>query len=105
MNFDEYQAWVRSISIFPNPDTNLEYPTLGLCGEAGEIANKVKKVQRDGATLDGDALADEVGDALWYVAALANVLGVRLSDIAARNVEKLESRKARDMLKGSGDRR
>jgi NTP pyrophosphatase (non-canonical NTP hydrolase) len=85
------------------------YPTLGLCGEAGEVADKVKKVIRD----DGGAFSDpvreslklELGDVLWYVAQLASELGFDLDTIARANLEKLASRVARNVIAGSGDQR
>lgn len=87
----------------------LSYATLGLVGEAGEIANKAKKVIRDNGGVVSDEvrvkLADELGDVLWYVAMLAIELDVKLSDIAERNIAKLKLRKQHDTLKGSGDKR
>ena len=105
MNFDEYAAMVHDLAFYPNTDTELGYPTLGLCGEAGEIANKVKKVYRDGIPVPTDALVDELGDVLWYVAALANALKTPLSEVARRNIEKLHSRRDRGTLRGNGDNR
>lgn len=89
-------------AIFP-ADQGLAYTTLGLAGEAGEIANKVKKVIRDGRSTDG--IADELGDVLWYLAAVANELGADLGDIADANLAKLASRAKRGKLGGSGDNR
>ena len=89
-------------AIFPE-DQGLAYTTLGLAGEAGEIANKVKKVIRDGRSTDG--ISDELGDVLWYLAAVANELGADLGDIANNNLKKLADRQARNVLGGSGDNR
>jgi NTP pyrophosphatase (non-canonical NTP hydrolase) len=87
----------------------LLYPTLKLAGEAGEFGEKVGKLLRDkGGKVspeDRDALADELGDVLWYAAEVATVLDVDLDDVAARNLEKLRSRAERGMLQGSGDNR
>ena len=87
----------------------LVYPILGLVGEAGEIANKLKKVARDDEGLWGpDKTQDyegELGDVQWYVAAIATGLKSKLGDIAANNINKLFSRKARGVLGGSGDNR
>ena len=84
---------------------NIYYMTMGLTGEAGEIANKVKKVMRDGKKLDLEDIKHELGDVLWYVAGLSTVLGIDLEDVAKANIEKLKSRKARGVIGGSGDNR
>lgn len=86
------------------------YPTLGLVGEAGEVAGKVKKILRDkngdfSSQEVGDALRDELGDVLWYLAAVADDLGMCLEEIARRNIEKLTSRRERGVIGGSGDNR
>ena len=82
---------------------------LGLVGEAGETADKVKKVLRDkeGRIVESDRLeiAKELGDVLWYVALVADYLKIPLGDVAKINLEKLESRKQRDLLHGEGDNR
>ena len=102
MTFDEYQEFARSTAIYPK-DCKITYPTLGLCGEAGEVAEKVKKNIRDGKSLDGVGL--ELGDVLWYISALADDLGVTLEEIAQANVDKLKSRMKRKKINGSGDNR
>ena len=102
MTFDEYQKFARETAIYPE-ECKITYPTLGLCGEAGEVAEKVKKNIRDGKALDGVGL--ELGDVLWYIAALADDLGVSLEDVVKANVNKLYSRKARNKLQGDGDNR
>lgn len=85
------------------------YPALGLNGEAGEVAEKVKKVLRDnGGVFTDEAkeeIAKELGDCLWYICALADDMGYTLNDIAQMNVDKLTSRKNRDMIHGNGDNR
>ena len=87
----------------------LDYLALALCGEAGEVAEKVKKIFRDqnGCVFaeDAKALAYELGDCLWYVSVTANKLGYKLSDIAEMNRIKIISRAERNMLHGSGDNR
>lgn len=87
------------------------YPTLGLTGEAGEVADKVKKVLRgDNGTREFDeeareAIAYELGDVLWYAAALAKDLGYDLEDIARMNLRKLQDRQSRQVIHGNGDNR
>jgi NTP pyrophosphatase (non-canonical NTP hydrolase) len=85
------------------------YPTLGLCGEAGEVADKVKKVLRDQDGVFSDdtrqALMLELGDVLWYVAQLSSELGFELNAVAEANLSKLASRAARNVIGGSGDHR
>lgn len=109
MNFNDYQQASKKTATYPNVGNNFIYPTLGLAGEAGEVANKIKKVQRDdlGAFNEDSRLAvqHELGDVLWYVAQLATELGLSLEDIAAANIEKLKSRQERGVLGGAGDER
>jgi len=106
MRLDEYQMRAESTAIYPN-EYAIIYPALGLTGEAGEVADKVKKIIRDGNSdlFYKDNIAKELGDVLWYVAILARDLGYSLEEIAQTNLDKLEDRKNRDMLKGSGDDR
>jgi NTP pyrophosphatase (non-canonical NTP hydrolase) len=109
MDLDNYQHRARSTALYPDRGTNILYPTLGLCGEAGEVADKVKKVLRDhgGHFSDGhrEAIALELGDVLWYLSQLADELGFSLEQIATANLEKLASRAARNVIAGSGDQR
>ena len=104
-----YQARSRATAVYPDAGSNLLYPTLGLCGEAGEVAEKIKKMVRDDGGVLGDerrdALAKELGDVLWYVAQLASEAGLDLDAIAEANLEKLLSRRERGVLQGSGDDR
>ncbi len=96
MEFTEYQTEAKQTALYPNRLKNLEYPTLGLAGEAGEVANIVKKIQRDhGGIITDDTrakLKDELGDVLWYISACADELGLTLTEIAEFNVEKLAKR-------------
>jgi NTP pyrophosphatase (non-canonical NTP hydrolase) len=109
MDLSDYQRRSRATAIYPGAGDNLLYPTLGLCGEAGEVAEKVKKMVRDDAGVLSDerrdALAKELGDVLWYLAQLATEAGLELDDIAEANLAKLLSRLERDVLQGSGDDR
>jgi NTP pyrophosphatase (non-canonical NTP hydrolase) len=103
MRFDDYQSSALTTAIYPL-STKIIYPAMGMCAEAGEVANKVKKIIRDGK-LDREAIADELGDVLWYIAVLASDLGYSLSDIADKNIQKLIGRKERGTLAGNGDNR
>ena len=113
MNLGEYQQAAHRTSLntkYGEGDVApLIYPTLKLAGEAGEFAEKVGKILRDkgGRITDDDrtALADELGDVMWYVAEVATVLGLDLDDVGARNIDKLRSRAERGVIQGSGDRR
>ena len=101
-----YQSSAKETAIFPK-DKALEYLTLGLVGESGEIANKIKKIIRDkipSANWKTD-LPNEIGDVLWYCAMLADYLDADLGAIMENNLEKLQSRKKRGVLGGSGDNR
>ena len=109
MTFQEYQEEARKTAIYPNKDNNFIYPTLGLAGEAGEVAEKIKKVIRDGNGIVSEEKKEEItkelGDVLWYVANLAKELGITLEDVAQKNLIKLQSRQQRNELHGSGDNR
>lgn len=109
MDCDDYQqAALRTARAKDAPDEFMHL-VLGLVGEAGEIAEKVKKLVRDKnsdlAQLDRDDMAAELGDVLWYTAVLANYLDLSLDDIAQRNVAKLADRQRRAVIGGSGDNR
>jgi len=109
MEFDEYQKIARKTAVYSGAGKNFAYPALGLCGEAGEVAEKIKRIVRDGRTAITDdetkELSKELGDVLWYVANLAHEVGLNLDNIAKENLEKLESRRERGVLHGSGDNR
>ena len=96
LTFEEYQQQASETALYPKRLENLEYPTLGLAGEAGEVANIVKKIQRDfGGKLTDEIrakLKDELGDVLWYISACADELGLTLEQIAEFNIEKLAKR-------------
>src|SRR3989344_1637300 len=109
MEFGEYQAKAHETSIVPKIGEMFVYPTLGLAGEAGENANKIKKIFRDKKGIvtkeTEEELKKELGDVLWYVAELATQLNLSLEEIAVLNIERLQSRKVRDMIQGDGDNR
>lgn len=108
MQLDDYQENAKKTAIYA-PEHRIMYPALGLAGEAGEVANKVKKIMRDGIhKLPSDwkqQLCSEIGDVLWYCAVLADDLNTSLGTIAAQNIEKLERRQSLGTLQGSGDKR
>lgn len=108
MTLDDYQKAAISTAIY-SEDYMILYPALGMCGEAGEVADKVKKVLRDngGYFTEGKRieLMKEVGDVLWYVSAIARDLGFTLEEVAQANITKLADRAARNQLQGSGDQR
>lgn len=107
MNFNDYQEAAKRTAIYPDQGHNIVYPTLGLNGEAGEIAEKVKKYIRDGRPFPAvrDEIIAELGDVLWYLAALCSELDVSMSEIAQSNLIKLQNRAERNKLSGSGDNR
>jgi NTP pyrophosphatase (non-canonical NTP hydrolase) len=109
MNLNDYQQAALVTAIYPNRGANFAYPALGLVGEAGEVADKLKKVIRDndGVLTDPvrEAVAKELGDVMWYVAVLAAELDYDLDSIAQSNLDKLASRQQRGVLSGSGDNR
>lgn len=107
MTFDEYQAEAQKTAIYPD-EYRIVYPALGLNGEAGEVAEKIKKVLRDGKGYSPNVIDDlekEIGDVLWYVAAVCRDLGINMNDAAEKNIAKLRSRQERGVLQGSGDNR
>ncbi len=109
MQFKEYEDQAIKTAEYPVIGQGFVYPTLGLVGEAGEVAEKVKKLFRN----DGGVLTDahreeikkELGDVLWYLAALSRELGFTLDDVALANIAKLRSRVERGVIKSSGDNR
>jgi NTP pyrophosphatase (non-canonical NTP hydrolase) len=109
MDLNHYQQQARSTALYPDKGRNTLYPTLGLCGEAGEVADKVKKVLRDQggefSPKQRAAIAMELGDVLWYLSQLAEELGYSLESIAEANLKKLADRAARGVISGNGDQR
>lgn len=109
--FADYQEKAMQTLMYPGQGEliGLQYTILGLNGEAGELAEKVKKIMRDGNQIVTDQnredLILEAGDVLWYLTAIAEELGTTIEEIAMRNVNKLSSRRDRNVLGGSGDNR
>jgi NTP pyrophosphatase (non-canonical NTP hydrolase) len=108
MDFKEYQTAARETAIYPE-EYKVIYTALGLTGEAGEVAEKIKKVIRDKggkfSEEDKTEITKELGDVMWYVANIAADLDIDLSLVASVNIDKLKSRRARAALQGSGDNR
>lgn len=108
MQLNQYQEKALETATFAQ-DLKIIYPALGLNGEAGEVAEKVKKVLRDNnREFSADKrleIAKELGDCLWYIATLAHNIGYTLEDVAQININKLSSRKQRNMISGNGDNR
>lgn len=113
MDLNEYQMKAAKYDLFGATSDFKEVgfleKVLGLVGEAGETADKIKKILRDKDGLvsdeDRDLVVKELGDTLWYIAAISRYLGVELSEVASENIEKLESRYRRNKLHGAGDER
>lgn len=101
--FDEYQTKTRKTVEYPE-DKALEYLALGLNGESGEVAEKIKKHIRDGKELDED-FAKELGDVFWYLVRLIDELDSDIETVADQNLDKLFDRKERGKIQGSGDNR
>lgn len=111
MNPTEYQQRAHALAIYPE-ERAIEYVALGLASEAGEVAGKVKKAIRDGKNWTGEqrhdhlqAVQAEIGDVLWYVAELCTAYGLSLANVMHMNIQKLESRRDRGVIGGSGDNR
>lgn len=108
MTLDEYQNHALETAIYPK-QYQIIYPALGVTGEAGECSDKVKKVIRDNNGEFSDEkkreIAKEIGDVLWYCAALAHDIGYTLNEVGEMNVVKLSSRKERNKINGNGDNR
>jgi len=106
MDFKKYQKESRKTAIYDNLGKNLFYPVLGLVGEAGEIAEKLKRTLRgEKNTFIKKEISRELGDVLWYLSQLASEFDLSLDKIAIENIKKLKSRKKRGVLRGKGDNR
>lgn len=108
MKMDDYQDLTATTTVY-DPGFALEYLTLGLVSEAGEVAGKVKRLYRGdlptNPPVHNDSVAKELGDVLWYVSRLAAWHGYTLSEVAYMNNDKLTQRKLNGTLKGKGDDR
>lgn len=128
--FEDYQRNALLTASYPDRGRNLVYPALGVAGEAGELAEKVKKLWRNHGIMSGDfikasdctvencpicpklpgnilreGIIAEAGDVLWYLAAIAYELGISLEEIAQKNLAKLADRRDRNVIKSQGDNR
>lgn len=105
---DVYQTFTPTTAVYPRANTGdiqeLLYLVAGLSGEAGEVAEKIKKNYRDNH-FDLDNFEKELGDVMWYLSQLANATGLSLSSILIKNRDKLIDRQNRDVIQGSGDDR
>lgn len=109
MEFNEYDERAKKTAVYPNIGNNYVYPVLGLCGEAGEVSEKIKKVIRDFGGVMSDEQKEEIkkelGDVLWYVSAISSELGFSMEEVAQKNLEKLGKRSEEKKLHGNGDNR
>ena len=109
MDFKTYQKKARLAAQYPNLGSNYIYPTLGLVGEAGEVAEKVKKVIRDKKGIFDEeskkGIKKELGDVLWYLSNLCTEFNFSLEEVALQNLEKLKLRESKGRISGSGDDR
>ncbi len=109
MNLNDYQQLALRTASPKDKKNELFHLLLGLNGEAGEIAEKMKKVVRDKdsdfSTVDIDDLTKELGDVLWHIAVIGDYFDIKLDDIGETNIKKLASRLERGKISGSGDNR
>lgn len=104
VNTQDYSYWVEA-KIVTEGETRLVENTLGLVGEAGEVAEKIKKMLRDSNRISSDEIVKELGDVVFYATAIANYFNSDLTEVLQVNMEKLNSRAKRGVIKGSGDNR
>jgi NTP pyrophosphatase (non-canonical NTP hydrolase) len=108
MTLNDYQKKAIITAIYPSLYA-VVYPALGLSGEAGEVAEKVKKIIRDKSGVvdeaTKEAIKKELGDVLWYVSALSRDLGFTLEEVAQANIDKLTKRHQENKIHGEGDDR
>ncbi len=107
-SFSDYAAEAHKTAVYPE-DKAIEYLALGLAGEAGEVANKVKKIIRGDKEINLEEIIDELGDVMWYLSELSRLVAKNsdspLALVASRNIRKLRDRAERGMIKGTGDNR
>ena len=101
---DLYSGWVEKKILTSGQDRLVEN-TLGLVGEAGEVAEKIKKLIRDNNRYANEEIMKELGDVVFYATALANIYGRGLQEVLELNIQKLDDRQKRNKLRGSGDNR
>lgn len=109
MTFREYQIKAKATACFPEKENSFIYAALALNGEAGEVAEKIKKIWRDKGKRvspeDKEEIKKEIGDVLWYLSQLAEELGIDFDDVAETNIKKTHSRLERGLIHGAGDNR
>lgn len=109
MDFNDYQKLTGTTAMYPEGQLGLAYLVLGLTGESGEVAEKVKKLIRnnDGQITEDfvTELGKELGDTLWYLSEICSYMGLRLEDVARGNIAKLQDRASRGVIKSKGDNR
>ncbi len=111
MDFNEYEEKASETAVFNDRTTEykLMYLALGVAGEAGEVAEKIKKVMRNDNGIVSDekreSIKSEVGDVLWYLSQLSRELGFTIEDAAQANMRKITDRKSRDVIRSEGDNR
>lgn len=104
MNFDEYQRAIENFAVYPreNKLAAISYLALGLNGEAGEVAEQIKKAIRNNGEITTERrqkILDELGDVLWYLTRMAIEFDSSVGEIAQMNFDKLDARKRQDNLK------
>jgi NTP pyrophosphatase (non-canonical NTP hydrolase) len=108
-DFDKYQQLCLKSSIHSKTKHGYIIPALGVTGEAGEVADKIKKVLRDDngkiSTAKRNEISKEIGDMLWYTSMLCTEIGLKLSDVIKLNLEKIAYRSKENKIHGSGDNR
>jgi NTP pyrophosphatase (non-canonical NTP hydrolase) len=102
MELNDYQELAVDMKL---PTADMDYLLLGLVGEVGEFYSPIAKAIRDDTEIEDNLLKKELGDILWFIATISSELGLTLNDIAEANIKKLQSRKLRGTIGGSGNDR